>query len=75
MQIFIQVRCGDPKTGNLVETNHCVISFIAMDETGYPVAVPAYTAQSDEDKKIENYAIKMKEIAIETETLLHKTEP
>ena len=31
MQIFIQVRCGDPKTQNLVETNHCVISFIAMD--------------------------------------------
>ncbi|MGO2478581.1 MAG: acyl-CoA thioesterase, partial [Pseudoalteromonas sp.] len=28
-----------------------------------------------DEKKIENYAIKMKEIAIETETLLNKTEP
>ncbi|WP_404340103.1 acyl-CoA thioesterase [Pseudoalteromonas mariniglutinosa] len=72
MQIFIQVRCGDPKTQKLVETNHCVISFIAMDEAGYPIAVPAYTAQTVEEKKIENYAIKMKEIAIETETLLQK---
>ncbi|WP_420331612.1 acyl-CoA thioesterase, partial [Pseudoalteromonas shioyasakiensis] len=72
MQIFIQVRCGDPKTQNLVETNHCVISFIAMDEAGYPIEVPSYTAVTDEEKKIENYAIKMKEIAIETETLLQK---
>ncbi|MEI8675369.1 acyl-CoA thioesterase [Pseudoalteromonas sp. Hal040] len=72
MQIFIQVRRGDPKTQNLVETNHCVISFIAMDEAGYPIEVPSYTAVTDEEKKIENYAIKMKEIAIETETLLQK---
>jgi len=72
MQIFIQVRCGDPKTQNLVETNHCVISFIAMDEAGYPIEVPSYTTVTDEEKKIENYAIKMKEIAIETETLLQK---
>ena len=28
--------------------------------------------ETDEEKKIENYAIKMKEIAIETETLLQK---
>ena len=72
MQIFIQVRCGDPKTQNLVETNHCVISFVAMDETGYPVAVPEFKSVTDEDKKLENYAIKMKQIAIETENLLDK---
>ena len=72
MQIFIQVRCGDPKTQNLVETNHCVISFVAMDETGYPVAVPEFTSVTDEDKKLENYAIKMKQIAIETENLLYQ---
>jgi acyl-CoA hydrolase len=72
MQIFIQVRCGDPKTQNMVETNHCVISFVAMDETGYPIEVPAFKAQTEEDIKLENYAIKMKQIAIETENLLHK---
>ena len=72
MQIFIQVRCVDPKTQNLGETNHCVISFVAMDETGYPVAVPEFKSVSDEDKKLENYAIKMKQIAIETENLLDK---
>jgi len=43
-----------------------------MDETGYPVAVPEFKAVTNEDIKLENYAIKMKEIAIETENLLHQ---
>jgi acyl-CoA hydrolase len=71
MQIFIQVRCGDPKTQNMVETNHCVISFVAMDETGYPVAVPEFKAVTNEDIKLENYAIKMKEIATATTIKYH----
>ncbi|MDX1361117.1 MAG: acyl-CoA thioesterase, partial [Pseudoalteromonas tetraodonis] len=39
---------------------------------GYPVAVPEFTSVTDEDKKLENYAIKMKQIAIETENLLYQ---
>ncbi|MFC3034251.1 acyl-CoA thioesterase [Pseudoalteromonas fenneropenaei] len=73
MQIFIRVRSGDPKTQHLVETNHCIISFVAMDQAGYPVDVPKYVAKTDEEKRLEQYAIKMKDIAIETETLLQKT--
>lgn len=73
MQIFIQVRCGDPKTQHMVETNHCVISFVAMDQAGYPIDVPPFSAQTDEQKRLEKYAIRMKEIAIETENLLQET--
>lgn len=74
MQIFIQVRCGDPKTQHMVETNHCVISFIAMDQAGYPIDVPKFSATTAEQKRLEKYAMKMKEIAIETETLLQRTD-
>ncbi|WMN59984.1 acyl-CoA thioesterase [Pseudoalteromonas xiamenensis] len=73
MQIFIRVRCGDPKKQQLVETNHCVISFIAMDQAGYPVEVPKFVPKTEEEKRLELYAIKMKDIAIETETLLQNT--
>ncbi|MFY8275050.1 acyl-CoA thioesterase [Pseudoalteromonas sp. SSDWG2] len=73
MQIFIQVRCGDPKTQHMVETNHCVISFVAMDQAGYPIDVPPFKAKTDEQKRLEKYAIRMKEIAIETENLLQET--
>ncbi|WP_462158317.1 acyl-CoA thioesterase [Pseudoalteromonas sp. GB56] len=74
MQIFIQVRCGDPKTQHMVETNHCVISFVAMDQAGYPIDVPEFIAKTDEQKRLEKYAMRMKEIAIETENLLQETE-
>ncbi|MEO2265857.1 acyl-CoA thioesterase [Pseudoalteromonas pernae] len=73
MQIFIQVRCGDPKTQHMVETNHCVISFVAMDQAGYPIDVPEFVAKTDDQKRLEKYAIRMKEIAIETENLLQQT--
>ncbi|OHU88033.1 MULTISPECIES: acyl-CoA thioesterase [Pseudoalteromonas] len=73
MQIFIRVRCGDPQKQSLVESNHCIISFIAMDKAGYPLPVPQFKAKTQEQKKLELYAIKMKEIAIETESLLQRT--
>lgn len=73
MQIFVRVRCGDPQKQVLTESNHCVISFIAMDKAGYPIPVPLFEPVTDEDKKLQRYAIKMKEIAIETESLLHRT--
>ncbi|BBN81511.1 acyl-CoA thioesterase [Pseudoalteromonas sp. JBTF-M23] len=73
MQIFIRVRCGDPQKQSLVESNHCIISFIAMDKAGYPVPVPQFKPKTEEQKKLELYAIKMKEIAIETESLLQRT--
>ncbi len=74
MQIFIQVKSGDPKNRTMVETNHCVISFVAMDQAGYPVEVPEFTAKTADEKRLEKYAIRMKEIAIETETLLQRTD-
>ncbi|KID56660.1 acyl-CoA hydrolase [Pseudoalteromonas luteoviolacea CPMOR-1] len=73
MQIFIQVRCGDPQKQHMVETNHCIISFIAMDQAGYPIPVSKFVAQTPEQKALEQYAIKMKDIAIQTESLLQAT--
>lgn len=72
MQIFVRVRCGDPKGGQMVESNHCVINFVATDQAGYPVPVPNYLASTEEDKRIQAYAIKMKEISIQTESLLEE---
>jgi len=57
----------------MVETNHCIISFIAMDQAGYPIPVPKFVAENAEQKALEQYAIKMKDIAIQTESLLQAT--
>lgn len=41
-----------------------------MDEVGYLIEVFFYIVVIDEEKKIENYVIKMKEIVIEIEIFL-----
>ena len=74
MQIFISVKCGDPKTQSMNETNHCIINFVATDQAGYPVEVPSFVAKTDEEKRLEAYAIKMKEISIQAESLLQELE-
>ena len=73
MQIFVSVKCGDPQKNLLTESNHCIISFVAMDKAGFSVPVPQFVAETKQQKKLEQYAIEMKKIAIETESLLHRT--
>lgn len=63
MHIYVVVRAGDPKQDNITVTNRCFISFMAMDEAGYPVEVPHYEPISDEDKKLEKVAIHAKDFA------------
>ena len=38
---------------------HCVIVFVAVDEAGKPVPVPAWTPLTDEDRRLSEYAMKV----------------
>ncbi len=67
MHIFIQVRSGDTQTEQLPETNHCIITFVALDERGHTAAVPSWVAQSEEDHFLEQYAIQMKQFSQQVE--------
>ena len=67
MHIFIQVRSGDTQTEQLPETNHCIITFVALDEQGNTAAVPAWQAQTAEDRFLEQYAIQMKQFSQQVE--------
>ena len=63
MHIFIQVRSGTTQDKKLAETNHCIITFVALDEHGKPSPVPEFIASTDEDKFLERYAIQMKDFS------------
>lgn len=63
MHIFVQVRSGDSKTDQLAETNHCIITFVALDEQGKPAVVPAWQAVTEEDRFLEQYAVQMKQFS------------
>ena len=63
MHIYVVVRAGDPKEEKAVITNRCFITFMAIDESGYPVKVPEFTPEAEEDKLLEEVAIEAKQFA------------
>lgn len=63
MHIFVKVKAGDPKRDNYVTTNRCFITFVATDETGFPVQVPKWEPQTDEEKNLEIIAMEGKSFA------------
>lgn len=63
MHIYVVVRASDPKQEKVSVTNRCFITFMAVDEAGYPCDVPHFEPTSDEDKKLEQVAIHGKDFA------------
>lgn len=59
MHVAIDVSATDPVTGAVKRTTRCLIVFVAVDTGGDTVAVPAWRPQSEEDKRLEQYAIRM----------------
>jgi len=57
MHFAVDVRARDPMNdGSERLCTHCVIVFVAVDEAGKPVPVPAWTPMSDEDMRLSEYA-------------------
>jgi acyl-CoA hydrolase len=63
MHIYVVVRARDPKESSTVITNRCFITFMATDESGYPVKVPKYEPESEEEKMLEQVAMHAKDFA------------
>jgi len=63
MHIYVVVRACDPKEHNYVVTNRCFISFMATDDSGYPVKVNKFTPSSEEEEKLEQVAMHAKDFA------------
>ena len=59
MHFAVDVQARDLMGGEERLCTHCVIVFVAVDEAGKPVAVPAWTPQDDEDRRLAEYALKV----------------
>lgn len=59
MHLAVDVRTRDPKTDTTTQTTHCIIIFVAVDEQGQPVRVPRWEPITEEDRALEQYAIKL----------------
>ena len=59
MHISVHVRSGDPATGALEETTHCLTVFVARDDKGRATAVPHWQPASTEDTALEDHALEL----------------
>ncbi len=60
MHISVSIKSGDTTGTELLETNHCIIVFVATDEDGNTVKVNPWTPITEKDKLLEQYAIDLK---------------
>jgi acyl-CoA hydrolase len=56
MHISVHVRSGDPATGLLEETTHCLTVFVPLGADGHAVDAPAWVPRSDEDRALDEHA-------------------
>lgn len=56
MHIAVDVRSTDLQARTSETTTHCVIVFVALDESGTPVPVPAWKPRTATEKALQAYA-------------------
>ena len=59
MHISVHVRSGDPATGELALTTHCLVLFVALDDAGQAVACPPWEPQTAEDIALDAHAVEL----------------
>ncbi|MEZ9523103.1 acyl-CoA thioesterase [Enterovibrio norvegicus] len=59
MHIAIDVQASDPKELKNRLTTHCIVIMVAVDEGGKPTSIPKWIPETDEDKELEQSAIRL----------------
>jgi acyl-CoA hydrolase len=62
LHIAIDIYARDPKAAELTRTGHCVIVFVALDGDGRPTPVPRWSPESETDRALEAYALRLIEL-------------
>ncbi len=59
MHLAVDVYSRHPASRERHKTTHCIIIFVAMDESGKPSKVPQWQPVSAADKQLQQYAQKL----------------
>jgi acyl-CoA hydrolase len=62
LDVAVDVYAGDPKSAERRRTGHCVVVFVALDPGGRPVEVPSWRPESEVDRALEDYAVRLGEL-------------
>lgn len=76
MHIAVDVFSAPIWEDQMVKNTHCVIIFVALDQEGNKVDVPKWTPETEGDKALEDYALRLialrKEIDMEMKPYFEK---
>ena len=64
MEIWADVWVEDRITGNRITCNSAIYTFVAVDQAGQPTHVPAVIAESDEEKKRYDGALRRRQLRL-----------
>lgn len=64
MEIFIDVWVEDRESGKRSKANEAIYTFVAVDETGSPVNVPALEPETDLEKSRFEAALRRKQLSL-----------
>lgn len=62
IHIMVEVYSRDFSHKEFEKKTHCIIIFVSVDENGEPQKVKPWVPQTDQEKKLEEYAIKLKSL-------------
>jgi 4-hydroxybenzoyl-CoA thioesterase len=57
MHISVHVRSGDPATGELEQTTHCLTVFVPLDANGQAAVARPWVPATEEDRALEAHAL------------------
>lgn len=62
MHIAVDIKATNPKTKSTIKTTHCIIVFAAVDNSGKTTPVPEWKPETEEEKQLYKYAIRLSEM-------------
>jgi len=62
MHIAVDVHARDPRQEGFTATTHCIIIFVGLNEEGRPVPVPSWVPETEDDRALEQYAVRLMEL-------------
>jgi acyl-CoA hydrolase len=64
MEIFLDVWVEDRESGIKTKANEAIYTFVAVDETGRPVEVPAIVPETELEKERFDAALRRKQLSL-----------
>ncbi|TYA74086.1 acyl-CoA thioesterase [Seonamhaeicola marinus] len=64
MEIYIDVWTEDRESGEKTKANEAIYTFVAVDETGRPVAIPELTPETKLEKERFDAALRRKQLSL-----------